>query len=177
VIVGSSIIYKETVSSTSDIAKTQAKELSEGVVILADEQTKGRGKPGAGWFSPKDKGLYFSVILKPYKNSDKLPQFTLLAAKAVVAAIKNLFNLDAKIKEPNDILISSKKVCGILTEKTKDALIIGIGINVNTKEFPKELSATSLSKELNKEIDKEQVFQEVLICLDNEYLKFLGNEV
>lgn len=176
-IVGSSIIYKNSVSSTSDIAKTLAKDSLEGTVIIAEEQTGGRGKPGSSWFSPKGEGLYFSVILKPYKNSDELTQFTLLAAKAVVLAIRNIIKIEAKIKEPNDILISSKKVCGILTEKTSDALIIGIGINTNIKEFPKELNATSLALELKKHVDREMIFQETLRCLDNEYLKFLKTNV
>lgn len=175
--IGSNIIRIESTISTSDEAKGQAAVLPEGTVIIAEEQTGGRGKPGSSWFSPRGTGLYFSVILKPYKNSGELPRFTKFAAEAVVRAVKNLFGLEAEIKEPNDVLISLKKVCGILTEKTKDALIIGIGINVNTKEFPKGLAATSLALESGKKADKEKVFQEVLKCLDNEYLKFLGSEL
>jgi len=146
---------------------------------VAEQQTMGRGKPGSCWFSPPGVGLYFSVILKPYKNPDKLAAFTLLCANAVISTIQKLYNLRASVKLPNDVLLGTKKVCGIITEKTAAGLIVGVGVNVNTKEFPPDLaeSATSIFLELGHSVDKETLFQEILSCLNHEYLKFLGNKV
>jgi len=145
-------------------------DASEWTVVTAKRQTKGRGKPGSSWFSP-DGGLYFSVILKPRKNSADLSPVTLLAAEAVASVIK------AEIKPPNDLMIKSKKVCGILTEKVKDALIVGVGLNVNIEKFPDELAATSLYLENNKKYDPDQLLSEIIIELKNRYLKFLHNRI
>jgi len=136
----------------------------EWTVVIAESQSQGRGKPGTSWYSPSG-GLYFSVILKPRKNPPDLAPLTQLAAKAVSRA---LHDHNPHIKPPNDILIGGKKVCGILTEKTADGLIIGIGLNININEFPAGLDAGSISG------DKETVLEEILRCLKEEYLKYLG---
>ncbi|MFC1496314.1 biotin--[acetyl-CoA-carboxylase] ligase [Candidatus Margulisiibacteriota bacterium] len=175
-VIGSKIIRFATISSTSDQAKEIAPTAGEGTIIVAEEQTGGRGKPGNSWYSPGEKGLYFSIILKPYKNPNELTQLTKLAAAAVVKAINKGFKIEAVIKEPNDILINNKKVAGILTEKNGSSLIVGIGINVNNTEFPEELTGntTSLMLQKNRLIDKEVFFMQVLAALDLEYSKFLG---
>lgn len=136
----------------------------EWTVVVAESQSRGRGKPGTSWYSPPG-GLYFSVILKPRKNPPDLSPITRLAAEAVVKALSGL---NPQIKPPNDILIDGKKACGILTEKIGESLIIGIGLNVDMKEFPAGLDANSIRG------DKEVIFKEILRRLKEEYLKYLG---
>jgi BirA family biotin operon repressor/biotin-[acetyl-CoA-carboxylase] ligase len=151
-------------------------EASEWTVLTAKKQTKGRGKPGSLWFSPEG-GLYFSLILKPRKNPEDLAPFTLMAAEAIVSVIKRECYLTADIKLPNDILIDSKKVCGILTEKVKDALIVGIGLNLNIKEFTEELNATSLLLECKKNLDLKYFLFEIIDELKKKYLNLLHNRL
>jgi BirA family transcriptional regulator, biotin operon repressor / biotin---[acetyl-CoA-carboxylase] ligase len=145
-------------------------------VVWARRQTKGRGKPGSAWFSPEG-GLYFSVILKPRKNPNELATITLAAARAVVSVIKKEAGIEAEIKLPNDVLIGGQKICGILTEKTGDSLIIGIGFNLNTEGFPKELNAISLFLSTGRRFEPEPILQALLSGLKNEYLKYLHNKV
>lgn len=109
--------------------------------------------------------MYFSIILKPRKNPSDLSPITQFAAEAVAGALKEH---DPQIKPPNDILIDGKKVCGILTEKVGESLIVGIGLNVNIKNFPEGLQATSIIG------DREEIFQNILSRLKEEYLKYLG---
>jgi BirA family biotin operon repressor/biotin-[acetyl-CoA-carboxylase] ligase len=103
----------------------------EGTVVIAASQTKGRGRQERKWISPKG-GIYFSVILRPYLNSTKLHLITLMAAVACARTLKGLSKLDVSLKWPNDIMIDGKKVGGILCEAYKGAVIVGIGINLNT---------------------------------------------
>ncbi len=117
------IFIFDTIDSTNDYAKT----LSETpAVIAANSQTKGRGRRGREFFSPKDSGIYFSILLE---NQFRDFFITPLAAVAVCNAIRNLTGLDARIKWVNDIYLNGKKICGILTETKADKLIIGFGIN------------------------------------------------
>jgi BirA family biotin operon repressor/biotin-[acetyl-CoA-carboxylase] ligase len=141
-------------------------------VVTAREQTAGRGKPGNVWYSPPG-GLYFSVILKPRKNPDDLSEFTLLAARAVVRALP----VKAEIKLPNDILVEGKKICGILTEMTGSALIVGVGLNVNIDEFPTGFNATSLKLQTSKTWDLDQMLKNILSELKKEYSNFLSGKV
>lgn len=174
-IIGSNIIRQDKIVSTSDEAKKIAAESQEGTVVIANEQTGGRGKHGAKWFSPRDLGLYLSVIIKPRKNPDDLGQLTIFCARSVIEAIFEICKIQAAIKAPNDIMLKGKKIGGVLSEKTGDAVIVGIGINLNNTEFPEELlgKSTSLKLETSRDIDKER-FTEVLIkFLDQEYAKFL----
>lgn len=177
-IIGSNIIRLQSAGSTSDEARKIFAASSEGTVIIAEEQTNGRGKPGNIWFSPAG-GLYFSVILKPYKNPSELFNFTLMSGKAVLNAISSLYNLEGALKPPNDVTLNGKKVGGVLTEKTGGAVIVGIGVNLNTIDFPEELKdkATSIKLETKQDSDKEQFFAMLMQCLDKEYSKFLKGEV
>ena len=159
-IIGRVIDYKESVPSTQKIAHSLAQEGAvEGTTVVADEQTEGRGRLLRSWHSPKGTGIWMSIILKPQLPPQKAPQFTLIAAVAVVQAIEEVCGLSPEIKWPNDILLNGRKVTGILTELQAEAdkinsIIIGIGMNVNQKaeDFPEELRtiATSLSLEKGK---------------------------
>ncbi|MDI6731687.1 MAG: biotin--[acetyl-CoA-carboxylase] ligase, partial [Candidatus Margulisbacteria bacterium] len=132
-IIGKQIFRYKRIDSTNDEAKRLiVKGVGEGALVIAKEQTKGRGKPGSKWYSPKQVGLYLSAIIKPYKNPPKLIALTKIAAEAVVASILETTGLSASIKLPNDVLVNEKKVCGILVERVRSGeVIIGIGINVN----------------------------------------------
>ena len=179
-IVGKKIVSYEEIDSTSDEAKRLiAKGGSEGFVVVADSQTKGRGKPGNNWFSPPGVGLYFSLVIKPLRNPADLGLITMVGAKAVVDAIKELTGLTPTIKKPNDVLINGKKVAGILTERLANGhLIIGIGLNVNHQPavFPENIAATatSLLIETGNNLAIEAVQACLLARLDDRYLEYLA---
>ena len=145
-------VYK-TIDSTNAKAKLLAVQNAEhGTTIIAEEQTKGRGRFGRDFFSPSDSGIYMSIILKPELNIENSVLITSAAAVVVCNAIEKFTNVSPKIKWVNDIFIGDKKVCGILTEAVTnfesgmlDCVVVGIGINVKTRneEFPLELQNTA----------------------------------
>ena len=156
------IHYYEETDSTNLRAKEFIQEAEDSMVsashlFITEKQTAGRGRLGRIWDSPANEGIWMSYLCKPNLVPDNIPQVTLLAGLAVAKAINsyalqsNIFNLNAEIKWPNDIVINKKKICGILTELigSTSYVVCGIGINVNTLSFPDELSgkATSLLKE------------------------------
>ena len=149
------IYYFSEIDSTNNEGKKQANlGCAEGSIVLAEEQKGGRGRLARGWFSPKGKGIWLSVILRPPFNPYDAPKCTLMAAVAVTKAIRSITQVECGIKWPNDILYQGKKLVGILTEMSAEIdainhVVIGMGINVNIgeHEFPDELQsiATSLS--------------------------------
>jgi len=150
-------IYKEyeSVTSTNDVAKQLINEYCpEGTIIYTREQTDGRGRRGRAWQDKKGETLATSLVLYPTLPQEYIPCITLVAALSVRAAIKNFSSLECKIKWPNDVICSDKKICGILTERIfvegKSAVIVGIGVNVKNQEFPEELEdkATSIFNEV-----------------------------
>ena len=151
--IGHSVEVLESVDSTNDYAKKKAKELVDGSVIISLEQVKGKGRRGRSFHSGKGDGIYLSIILKPGFEPAKAPFITSIAGAALVNTF-NKFNIQTKIKWPNDVLINGKKVAGILTEMSADMefieyIVLGVGINVSGLEFPNELKniATSLKLE------------------------------
>ena len=152
---GREIISYRRVDSTNAIAYELAEHgLADGTVIFAEEQVKGKGRQGRAWQSPSGSGIYMSCVLKPHMTPNEIPKITLAAAVAAARAIRDFTGLDAKIKWPNDILINGKKVCGILTEMKAeqdriDFIILGIGINVNTKAKDLPGGGSSLKEELH----------------------------
>lgn len=175
--VGRQLHYYPSLTSTMEVAKKVAIEgAAEGTVVIADKQTAGRGRLGRAWLSPKG-SLAMSIILKPSLKS--LPQLIMIASLAVVRAIRKVAGLETQIKWPNDVLIKSKKVCGILIESEVKGdrvnfAIIGIGINVNLNPlaFPKiSAIATSLSHELGKEVPKDELTGALLYELEQLYLE------
>lgn len=182
--IGQNIHYEESVESTQKIAHHLAYEnVSEGTVIIAEEQLSGRGRMDRKWHSPKYTGIWMSLILRPNIPLPKAPQLTLLAAVAIVQAIEGLTDLSPEIKWPNDILIRGKKVTGILTELQAEAdrinsIIIGIGMNVNQVEedFPVELEkiATSLRIEQGKEISRAAMVREIFNNMEKLYNLYLA---
>ncbi len=183
---GKEIISYKKVDSTNDIAYGLAeKGIKEGTVILAEEQSKGKGRHGRQWISPSKGGIYMSCILRPGIAPNEIPRITLLVAVAVAKAIRELSGLDVLIKWPNDIMNDGRKLCGILTEMkaeqdSVDFVITGIGINVNTpiKHLPK--GASSLKEELRRAgtditISRIELTKKILEILE-EYYTLLNKE-
>ncbi len=164
------IAFYDSVTSTNTIAhKLINEDVKEGVVVVADEQTAGKGRLGRKWASPKRSAIAMSIILKPKLDFRQAPQLTLVAAVAVTRAVKIVTGLELEIKWPNDLLIKGKKVCGILTEMQADSdriqsIIIGIGLNVNQQHFSEELVdlATSLQKEGDRVFDRAELIAAIL---------------
>lgn len=180
---GRNIHYEETVESTQKIAHRMASEdAPEGTVIIAEEQLSGRGRMARKWHSPKYSGIWMSMILRPNIPLSNAPQLTLLAAVSIVQAIEEMTDLVPDIKWPNDVLISGKKVTGILTELQAEAdrihsIIIGIGINVNQKleDFPAEIQdiATSLFIEKKDTVSRAELIRTILKNFENLYTMYL----
>lgn len=183
---GQTIHYYDCVDSTQLIAHELVRQgAPDGTVVIAEQQTAGRGRMMREWDSSKGKGIWMTVIIRPDIAPHEAPQFTLVTAVAVVNAMKAMFkNFKPEIKWPNDILIHGKKSTGILTEMVAEAdriqaLLIGIGINVNQaqEDFPTELQsiATSLSIEGGEHIDRAAVVAKVLEFLEHysrHYVKY-----
>ena len=142
---GKEIIYKEEMDSTQDVAKELAKEDSKtGIIVITDNQTKGRGTKGRSWIVSKGKNITMTILLKPNLKVSKLEGLTLKIAEAIKDSIKELYNYNLTIKEPNDLLLNGKKICGILTESSSyndkvNYILIGIGFDVNEENFDEEL--------------------------------------
>jgi BirA family transcriptional regulator, biotin operon repressor / biotin---[acetyl-CoA-carboxylase] ligase len=144
-------------------------------VVVADAQTGGRGRRGHTWFSPPRSGLYVSVVVAP-ATSRVDPQratmlLTLAAGVALAEGIEAATGLTVSLKWPNDLLVSRRKLAGILAENHSDTVVLGYGINVGATAFPPELGdrATSLESELGREIDRDQVLAATLAALERRY--------
>jgi BirA family biotin operon repressor/biotin-[acetyl-CoA-carboxylase] ligase len=152
---------RESVTSTNTLAKEMAaKGAKEGTVIIAREQTEGRGRMGRTFYSPNTSGIYFTTILRPKLNLEDSLLITTAAAVAVAQAIETISNAKASIKWVNDIFVGDKKVCGILTEASLnfesgglEYAVVGIGINIETKDFPEEIRQIAGSVFSNKPTD------------------------
>ena len=175
-IVGRNILYYRTLPSTMDFAKRLAKEgIGEGVVVLCDEQTEGRGRQGRKWFASASSSILMSVIFRP--TLEQLPQLNMLASLAIVLTIEKVAGIKSAIKWPNDVLIGGKKVAGILMENVFEgealqAAIVGVGLNVSldVSAYPEIAPiATSLSTELGKELNRDDVLRTLLQEMDALY--------
>ncbi len=182
-IIGKNILYFDSIDSTNLKGKEIGGQLEEGTIIIADEQTLGRGRMGRGWASPKGKSICMTLILKPNLSLEDISRLTLVASASVFKALEKL-DIQAQIKWPNDILLNNKKICGILTELVevdKEKLVVlGIGINVNLdmEDFPEDLleSGTSLKIEVGKEISREELIGLILNEFEVLYLDFVNNK-
>jgi len=176
--IGQEIRYFTEVTSTNDVAKELAiKGAKEGTIVIAETQSRGRGRQGRKWVSPAG-GIWFSLILRPKTYPEDALKLTLMTAAVVAKVVSDMFRLKAEVKWPNDIVINGKKVCGILTEtRTKgdivDFVVIGVGINanINLDSFPKHLrkSLTSLRKELKEDINRKRFLCALLEELEQCY--------
>ncbi len=143
----------------------------DGTVVIAEKQSAGRGRFGRKFFSPEEKGIYMSILLRPELELQQAVLITSMAAVAVARAIEKVSGISAQIKWVNDIFLNKKKVCGILTEaginpenQTLDYVVLGIGVNVESMEFPEDLKeiATSVCNECGFFVEKEKLIEEIL---------------
>ncbi|MDY0236185.1 MAG: biotin--[acetyl-CoA-carboxylase] ligase [Gudongella sp.] len=180
-IIGKEIFYYDSLESTNTKAKEIAFQTKEGALVVADEQTAGKGRLGRIWTSPKSKGIYMSVILKPDIDPVNVARLTLLGAAAINLAFADI-GIESEIKWPNDVVINGKKVAGVLTEMNSELGIInyivlgaGININVNLEEIPEDLKerATSLKIVKGEEIDRRELFIRLVSRIDELYTEFL----
>lgn len=177
--IGKNIYYVKTTDSTNNLAK---KHISYpcGTVFLSDIQTNGKGRNNRLWVSDDFLGLWFSILLKPQITVEKIAQITLLTGISVVETLNKDFFQDTKIKWPNDIVLSDKKLGGILCESIfynneLSGVICGIGLNINQHQFPLELNniATSLKEEYNKDFNKDLILSKILNRFEEYYDIFL----
>lgn len=174
-----SVAYYETVDSTNEVVKRAADAgAREGLVVIGEEQTAGKGRLGRRWESPKGESIYFSFLLRPDFPADHSAALTLVMGLSVAQAVRELYALPVWIKWPNDVVIDGKKICGILTEARLvsgeadlDYVVIGTGINVNNTSFAPELRdrATSLRIALGQEASRARVLAVVLRLFHRNY--------
>jgi len=138
-------------STNTEAARQAVLGVPEGLCVIAREQTAGRGRQQRAWVSPKDAGLYFSIVLRPRLDARAWPLVTLAAALAASDALREACALETDIKWPNDLLSGGRKLCGILAETFETvrgrAVVVGIGINLNNRAFPPEILSTATSVE------------------------------
>jgi BirA family transcriptional regulator, biotin operon repressor / biotin---[acetyl-CoA-carboxylase] ligase len=164
---GRPYLYVERCSSTQRLLPGDA---PEGAVAAAEEQTEGRGRLGRRWLSPPRASVLLSLVVRPRLPAARWPELSLVAGRACADALTSVTGLAPAIKEPNDVLIAGRKVAGILAEASEGRVVLGVGINVNVpaEQLP-EPSATSLSVELGRPIDRVEVLVALLERLEGAY--------
>lgn len=183
--VAKEVLYFDTIDSTN----TKAQELAEkgypsGTLVVADKQESGKGRRGRSWVSPSGTGIFMTLMIKPDINPNNASMLTLVAALAVAKAITSVTGEEAMIKWPNDIVVTGKKVCGILTEMNAqfdyiNHIVVGIGINVHNESFPEEISqmASSLMIEAGgKRFHRAQIIAETMSYFEQYYDTFLKTQ-
>ncbi|MDD4909279.1 MAG: biotin--[acetyl-CoA-carboxylase] ligase [Candidatus Omnitrophica bacterium] len=177
--VGRKIHYYESVSSTMDIATKLAVEgEEEGAIVCAESQSRGRGRIGRQWFSPKAKGIYISLILRPNLPPSEAAKLTILSAVSCCKAINEETGVSAGIKWPNDLLVRGRKAGGILTELNAETdrvrfVVIGIGINVNNARSGIPDYATSLRQERGESVCRVSLLRAILRRIEADYIHLL----
>ena len=179
--IGHRVVHYFSIDSTNDLAvKLAGRGCPHGTIVLAEEQTAGRGRFGRSWYSEKFSGIYVSVVLRPPFSPVMAPVLSLMAGLAVREAIESATGLRADIRWPNDLLIGRKKVCGILTEMSAELdrlhfAVLGIGINVNHRRIPAKLAeiATSLRLEGRREYSRLAILIALLRALEQDYRRLL----
>jgi BirA family transcriptional regulator, biotin operon repressor / biotin---[acetyl-CoA-carboxylase] ligase len=178
-LIGRQIVVLEQTGSTNDaVLQIANAKTEEGLVVLVEHQTAGRGQRGNRWESAAGKGLWFSILLRPKIDLASSPRLTAWAAEAISAAIQKEFSITPAIKLPNDVQIDGRKVAGILVEmkaqqKAAHLALAGIGVNVNQsrEDFPKTLQnkAISLAMALRRHVDRQKFATALLRELDRTY--------
>jgi len=167
--------YESLPSTNNEVARLAALGAAEGLAVIAEEQTAGRGRLQRTWISPKGAGLYFSILLRPQILVDRWPLITFIAALSVSDALLEACGLHTDIKWPNDLLAGERKICGILAEVAETelgrAVVLGIGINLTSEAYPKELAGRAVSvAELSlRPVVREQVLAALSRALTRRY--------
>jgi BirA family biotin operon repressor/biotin-[acetyl-CoA-carboxylase] ligase len=177
------IFHFSTISTTTELAREEAqKGCEEGTLVVAEEQTGGRGRLGRTWYSPRYKGIFLSLVLRPQVNPNEVSQVTMIASVALALAIKKETGVAAGIKWPNDLLVQGKKVCGILADLNAEMdrvnyLVLSAGINTNHEpdDFHEDLkdTATSLKIETGRPVDRARLVRACLESFEHWYTLWL----
>ena len=163
--------FESLPSTNTELARQASEGAGEGLSILADEQTAGRGRLQRAWSSPKGAGLYFSILLQPTIPQDRWPLITFMAALAVGDALSEACDVSTDIKWPNDLLSGERKICGILAESvetpTGRAVVVGMGINLTADAYPGEIAdvATSVAESSGRAAERETLLAALLRAL------------
>jgi BirA family transcriptional regulator, biotin operon repressor / biotin---[acetyl-CoA-carboxylase] ligase len=183
------VVFFNTIGSTNDVAMKLAADAEEGTVVVANEQTAGRGRYGRTWFSPPATGLYVSIVLKPpaagAEHDRVISLLTLASGVALADAIDSVAAIRAEIKWPNDLVVRGRKLAGILAERVSNAqqdtrtampVILGYGINVGANGYPPELSdrATDLQSETGRLVGRAALCAETLAAVSRRYRDLLA---
>lgn len=181
---GKQIYFKQEMDSTNIQAKRLGENDAEhGTVVITEHQTAGKGRRGKSWVSPVGVNCYFSILLRPDVVVDRASIITLVSALALTKTIRQVTDLDAMIKWPNDVIANGKKLCGILTESSTDLeyinyVVVGIGININQSDFPKEICdmASSISLETGTQVNRAELLGTFLNAFERYYEIFMETE-
>ncbi|MBF8983590.1 biotin--[acetyl-CoA-carboxylase] ligase [Lutibacter sp. B2] len=183
--IGKKIYHFESVDSTNNVAKKMAHEGAiEGTVVIAEEQTKGRGRLGREWLSPKGDGIWMSIILRPEISPSEAMIITQVTAAAITLAMRKILHEDIGIKWPNDIVLHKKKVCGILTEMSAELdsmnfIVVGMGVNANVdiEDFPEEVKdkAISMKTYFGEAVSRKDLTMQILHEFEALYSDFAKN--
>jgi len=172
--------YYRLGSTMDQAARLAQRDAPHGTLVLAEEQTQGRGRLGRVWLSERSAGIYCSVILRPPLPASRAPLLTLAAALAIADAAGEITRTEADIRWPNDVLIGGRKCCGILPEMSSEMervkyIVLGFGLNVNQQQFPAELAgeATSLALAAGRRLSRSEVLGAVLRSLERRYRQLL----
>ena len=174
------LLYFEELDSTNEFAKREYCNLENFSMIIADYQYKGKGRNNREWYSPKGENLYFSLIVFPEIEVKYLTSLPVLTGFSVLKTIESLITFDQIfLKWPNDIIVNNRKISGILIESKKNAVIIGVGINVNSKKMPdfSENKPTSLRIETGKFFDRLFILKEFFENFCRVYEKFKNEKI
>ena len=174
------ICCRETDSTNARARDLADRGAAEGTLVVAETQTRGRGRKGRTWFSAPGAGIYASLVLRPSMPPSQAPRITFLTAVAAAEALMNETGLDVRIKWPNDLLVRGKKIAGILTEISAERgaleyAVVGLGMNVNADAFPDDIGekATSVFIETGKRFSRIKILKEYL-RQEEQGLKRLG---
>ena len=166
------ILQFEEIDSTHKYLIENYKTLKNKTIVLADMQTAGIGTRGRSWYTGNKNNIAISILYKENLKLEELEGLTIKIADKIKKTIKKLYNIDLKIKEPNDLMLNNKKICGILTQVNTlngkiNYLIISIGFNVNEIEFSDEIKdiATSLKKEFGIDFNKKDIIEKIILEL------------
>ncbi|MFD2158864.1 biotin--[acetyl-CoA-carboxylase] ligase [Rubritalea tangerina] len=154
-------LYEQLNSSNDRAAELVREGEGSGTLVVAEQQTKGRGRGGKSWTCPAGEGLLFSFVLEPDYEKVYWPRLALAAGLAVAEAAER-YGVEAEIKWPNDVWVGGKKLAGILVEGCEDCAVVGIGLNVSVGKFPEEVQATSLALEGVGRIEREALLVDIL---------------
>lgn len=176
------VFYYESIDSTNNVCKRLIADGNDSeFLVVAEEQTAGRGRQGKSFYSPPETGIYFSLVLRPHTTLQNAVAATTAASVAVCRAIENLTDKKPKIKWVNDVYLDGRKICGILTEANTnfedgsvDSVIVGIGVNVKTTEFPEDIEyAGSLNLNINRSRLIGEIVNEMLSIANGDYTEFI----